>query len=989
MHTLLRRQLKQFFGSSEAVPSELRRFLFAVDAAYLGFDQDRVMLERSLELSSAELLQANADNRAIFQALPDRFFRLDHDGTIVDEKGGSVGSTWFTGPAIGRRMRDLLPPSAAEHFDAAVRQLRDAGGQPRFELTLDPDDTDAAVFETRLLPLPGSQLIAIVRNITARAKAERERERSLSLLKATLESTDDGILVVDRHGSFVDCNRRFVEMWRLPEHVVATRRDDGVIALVLDQLVDPDAFERKVRELYDDPGAISSDVLDFKDGRVFQRYSQPQVVAGQFVGRVWSFHDVTALRRAQEETAGQRSYFSQVLDQLPSVVYAKTSDGRFVLVNEAMATLFGKSASDLLGRTAADLAAGAPLLDRGDIDVLADASRHYSTEEPIADASGRLHWFQTNKRAIPAPGGEGQQVLAVLTDISERKHAEEALRQRTDHLLRKQTTLQDLALLNADNLDHAVAHIASGAARMLNVARVSLWLFDATESAIVCRHLHASGDAAFGAGSRLAAADYPRYFSALAEGRGMAVADAQHDPRTSEFTQGYLEPLGISSLLAVPIRREGRMVGVVCYEHTGQVRHWSLEDRDAATSVVDFLSIVFEADRRRHVEDQLRQSQKMEAIGLLAGGVAHDFNNLLGVITGYAEIVAESLPDAHQGREDCQKIITAANCAADLTRKLLAFSKRQILQVKLFDLNDILGEFSRMLNRIVGEDIEVHITRHADKLTVKADAGQLEQVLLNLCSNSRQAMQDGGSLTIETGRQELTAAQAQQRSHAAPGAYATLRVTDTGLGMDEATLARIFEPFFTTKAQGTGLGLATVYGIVQQHNGFIDVISTPGRGTTFTIHLPLQAPQPKPSEIDALAKKPRGGTETILIAEDERMLRDLIAESLGQLGYRITTVADGEEAVREFERRPDEIDLAILDTVMPRVSGADAYVQMRAVKPHLKAIFISWYAADGARLAELLETERLSFIQKPFSPRVVALKVREVLEAPPRATPHS
>ena len=982
MHTLLRRQIKQFFGGIEGVPNELRAFLFAVDAAYLGFDQDRLMLERSLELSSTELLQANADNRAIFQALPDRFFRLEQDGTIVDEKGGSRDGAWFGQPTMGRRIQELLPPPAAEQFHVAIRQVHDAGAHLRFEHTIGADDT--AIFETRLLPLPGTQLIAMVRNITARAKAERERERSLSLLKATLESTDDGILVVDCQGNIVDCNRRFVEMWCLPEGVVQTQRDTELIAHVLDQLRNPDAFLRKVRELYDDPGAISTDVLDFKDGRVFQRYSQPQVVGGQFVGRVWSFHDVTALRRAQEETAGQRSYFSQVLDQLPSVVYAKNGDGRFVLVNEAMATLFGAHADDLLGRTASDLAAGAPLLDRGDVEVLADASRHYSTEEPIADALGRLRWFQTNKRAIPAPDGIGRQVLAVSTDISERKRAEEALRERTDHLLRKQTTLHELALLNAESLDHALAHIAAGAARMMTVARLGVWLFDAAESGIVCRHLHAEGDPAFGAGSRLAAADYPRYFSALSEGRVMAVADAQHDLRTSEFTDGYLEPLGITSLLDVPIRREGRMIGVVCYEHVGRIRAWSLEDQDAATSVVDFVSIAFEADRRRHVEDQLRQSQKMEAIGLLAGGVAHDFNNLLGVITGYAEIVAEGLPDAHEGRDDCQKIITAANCAADLTRKLLAFSKRQILQVKLFDLNDILGEFSRMLNRIVGEDIEVSITQHSEKLTVKADAGQLEQVLLNLCSNSRQAMRDGGRLTIETGHLDLTVGQAQQRSHAAPGAYATLRVTDTGAGIDEATLARIFEPFFTTKAQGTGLGLATVYGIVQQHNGFIDVVSALGHGTTFTIHLPLQAPQAAIPNADPSAGKPRGGTETILIAEDERMLRDLLAESLGQLGYRITTVADGEEAVREFERRPHEIDLAILDTVMPRVSGADAYVRMRAVKPQLKAIFISGYAADGARLAELLETERLSFIQKPFSPKVVALKVREVLDAPPK-----
>lgn len=982
MHSLLRRQIKQFFGGDERVPADLRPLLHAIDATYLGFDQDRVMLERSLELSSAELLQANADNRAIFQALPDRFFRLDADGTIVDERRSSRDGAWLTESTVGRRLQELLPPAGADQFDAGMQRVRDGGAQFRFECSRTSDE--AAVFEARLLPLPGTQTIAIVRNVTAEAKAERERERSLSLLKATLESTDDGILVVDRLGSIVDYNRQFIEMWRLPELVQGGQVDERLIARVVDQLIDPNAFVQRVLELHDDPGAIISDVVEFKDGRVFQRYSQPQVVGGQFVGRVWSFYDVTALRRAQEETAKQREYFSEVLDRLPSVVFAKDSAGRLVLVNEAMAALFNATSDVLLGKTLTELAPGAAALDHGDVEVLAEPARHYTTEEPVSDGSGNVRWFQTNKRAIPAPGGTGLQVLAVSTDITERKRAEEALRGRTEHLIRKHATLHELALLNAESLDGAIAHIAASAARMMNVARVGLWFFDANETAIVCRHLHADGEPAFGTGTRLAAADYPRYFAALTEGRVVAVADARQDPRTSEFTDGYLVPLGVTSMLDVPIRRDGRMVGLVCYEHTGPVRGWTLEDEDAASSVADFISVAFEADKRRLLEDQLRQSQKMEAIGLLAGGVAHDFNNLLGVITGYAEIVSEGLPENDGSRDDCQKIITAANCAADLTRKLLAFSKRQILQVKLYDLNNILGEFSRMLNRIVGEDVEVRITRHGEPLTVKADAGQIEQVLLNLCSNSRQAMRDGGSLFIQTSRLDLTAAQAQQRSNAPPGPYAVLTVTDTGPGMDEATLARIFEPFFTTKAQGTGLGLATVYGIVQQHNGFIDVASAPGQGTTFTIHLPLQAAQPTVQDAGVTSHKPRGGTETILIAEDEPMLRSLMAESLGHLGYQVTTVPDGEAAVRAFEREPAAIDLVILDTVMPRMSGADAYTQMRAIRPDVKAIFISGYATDGARLTELLETERLSFIQKPFSPKVVAAKVREVLETPSR-----
>ncbi|MGE3704746.1 MAG: PAS domain-containing protein [Vicinamibacterales bacterium] len=976
MHTLLRRQIKRAFGAAGA-PDALKPLIGAVNEAYRAFDDDRLTLERSLELSSSELLKANTSMRAIFQALPDRFLRIDATGLVLEEQGGEADKTFPVPSAVGLKLQDIFPFSSSR-IDEAMARAAQTASVVRLDSASSTNSLEH-VFEIRFMPLPDRHLMAVIRNVTQQAAIECERERGLSLLRATLESTADGILVADNEGRILDFNKRFLEMWRIPPDVVSTRREDLALQLALGQLKDPDAFLRKVQELYHEPSAVSWDVLELTDGRVFERYSQPQTINGQNVGRVWSFHDVTEVRRSQERLNVQRTYFRQVLDLLPMMVFARDTAGRFVLVNKTMADLHGTSPDALLGRTNADLHEGAPPIDAADLDVLNGTQAQLTSEEAVADARGQVRWFQTVKRAIPSPDGAAQQVLAVATDITDRKRGEEDLRRRTEHLLQKQVTWHELALRDAGSLEDALSQITTAAARILSASRISVWLYEAGDTALVCKYVHSQDHETSQLGTRLEAAEYSSYFDALHEGRLIASGDALDDPRTRQFREQYLAPLGVTAMMDVPVRREGHVIGIVFFEHVGPPRTWTLEEKDTATSIVDFVSLALESDSRRQLEGQLRQSQKMEAIGLLAGGVAHDFNNLLGVITGYAELVTEELPEDHASRTDLQKIITAANCAADLTRKLLAFSKRQVLQVKLFDLNNIVSDFARMLGRIVGEDLEVVVQKSSTPLTVKADSGQMEQVLLNLCSNSRQAMPDGGRVTLESGWIELSPDEAAKRQGARPGAYATLRVSDTGIGMDERTLAHIFEPFFTTKPTGTGLGLATVYGIVQQHNGFIEVESELGLGTSITVYLPLQAAQAKAKEPDAVGRT-RGGNETILIAEDETMLRDLMSESLGQLGYTIRSVPDGEEAVRAFSAAPDDIALAILDTVMPKLNGPDAYVRMRALKPHLKAIFISGYAADPAKLAEVLETESLTFIQKPFSPRVVAQKVREVLD---------
>jgi PAS domain S-box-containing protein len=397
------------------------------------------------------------------------------------------------------------------------------------------------------------------------------------------------------------------------------------------------------------------------------------------------------------------------------------------------------------------------------------------------------------------------------------------------------------------------------------------------------------------------------------------------------------------------------------------------------------ISVIQDVTARKNIEEQLRQSQKMEAIGLLAGGVAHDFNNVLAVILGFTELAERKLPAEHAAREPLAEVAAAAKRGSDLTRKLLAFSRKQILQPRPLDLGAAVDEFSSMLERILGEDVDLVLDRATETLVVRADGVHLQQVLLNLCTNARQAMPEGGRLTLATRRTSFDEVAVRRSPWARVGAFAEIEVTDTGVGMDARTRARAFEPFFTTKATGTGLGLATVYGIVEQHGGFVHLESEAGRGTTLRVYLPLAqsvrpaAPTQPPPPHGELQSPPSGelrGTETILVAEDEPAIRSLVALTLADLGYRVIATSDGEEAVRAYEQHASEIALVVLDVVMPRMGAPEAYARMQAIRPDVRVLFSTGYAPEATQLAELIERTRVPIIEKPFSARALAEKVR-------------
>lgn len=402
--------------------------------------------------------------------------------------------------------------------------------------------------------------------------------------------------------------------------------------------------------------------------------------------------------------------------------------------------------------------------------------------------------------------------------------------------------------------------------------------------------------------------------------------------------------------------------------------------RDHRGAVTGFRGVIRDVTEHKKLEQQLLQSQKMEAVGLLAGGIAHDFNNILTAIIGYGNLLTRNLQNDDRLRGYANQVLESADRASRLTQSILAFSRKQVLKPEPVDLNAIIGRVEKLLARLIGEDIVLKAVLHGADMTVMADSIQIEQVLINLAANARDAMPNGGSLVIETSLEQLDEEHARVYGLHGQGNYAVVTVEDTGAGFDEETQARIFEPFFTTKeaGKGTGLGLSIVHGIISQHGGHIMVDSEPGAGTKFKIYLPLVQPRSgkaHPAAVDA----PRGGSEAILLAEDDGTVRGLVRGILEEAGYTIFEASNGQDAVRVYRENPDRIRLLVLDVVMPGKNGKETYEEIRRSTPDIKALFISGYAADIIHQKGILDTT-LDFIVKPLSGDDLLRKVREILD---------
>jgi PAS domain S-box-containing protein len=637
--------------------------------------------------------------------------------------------------------------------------------------------------------------------------------------------------------------------------------------------------------------------------------------------------DLSAPKRAEAVFQESEERFRRFFDQSPLGAAIVSPDFRFLRVNEAFCRITGYSVGEMLsldfpGIThPEDIAADVAQARR----LLAGEIEQYEMEKRYLRKDGAVVWVSLHVRGIRDEGGRFLYFLPLVEDITSRKRAEADLRR--------------LAAAVEQAGEAIVVTDAAGAIEYVN----------------------------------------PAFEQITGYGRDEAVG------RKPDFLNGDLHDRKLYGAMWEALSRgeawRGRFVnrrkdGTVYHEETT-----ISPMKDASGKIVNFVAVKHDVTHEVTLENQLRHSQKMEAVGQLAGGIAHDFNNILTAMMGYATIMQMKMaPDDPLGLH-VDQMLESVHRGAALTRSLLAFSRKQILRPRPVDLNEIVGRAGKLLARLIGEDVELLVDLSPGKLIVNADSGQIEQVLLNLATNARDAMTRGGVLTFATEVLELDDAFVRTHGYGKPGKYGAVAVSDTGMGMSGKILDKIFEPFFTTKevGKGTGLGLSIAYGIVKQHEGYIWASSELGEGATFRICLPAAeglTGATRPAETHGV---PAGGTETVLLVEDDAAVRRIEKTVLENFGYTVIEAFDGRDAVEKFAGSRDKVEILILDVIMPRMNGKEAYDEIRRMKPGVRAIFTSGYSADIIHDKGLI-AEKYDYLSKPLLPSELLKKVREVLD---------
>ncbi len=644
--------------------------------------------------------------------------------------------------------------------------------------------------------------------------------------------------------------------------------------------------------------------------------------------------DITERNFAKAALRQSEELFQRAFEDTNLAMVLTDIDNHFIRINRAFARMFGYAPDEMLGMTMAQITHPDDLQESYDRrqSLLAGKANFFQMEKRYIHRDGRILWGLTNVSLVRDSAARPAIYFGQVQDITERRRLQA---ERDDLLARLQLQIKrmPLAYLLFD-AKFCLTDWNPAATNIFGYRKEEVSGMGPPFEKLVPAHTRPHVNTVL---DRLRAGDMAAH---------SVNENLTKDGRTITC-QWFNTPL---------VTPDGRFDGLV--------------------------SLVQDVTEHKRMEAQLRQAQKMEAIGALAGGVAHDFNNLLTVINGYSEVVLDDLGLAAPARDMVREIHRAGDRASTLTRQLLAFSRKQVLSPQVVDLNALVREMAKMLRRLIGENIALTTALTFDLAQIRADPGQIEQVVMNPVVNARDAMPNGGKLTIETENAKLTDEYCRRHVDIRPGRYARLAVTDTGIGMDEATRTRIFEPFFTTKeaGKGTGLGLSTVHGIVRQSGGHVEVYSQLGRGTTFKIYLPaLAVEKSAPPPASVVLDVPRG-TETVMLAEDDDSIRMLARIALQSSGYSLLEAANGHNALKVAAAHSTQIHLLVTDVIMPGMSGRELADQLRQMHSGLRVLYVSGYA-DHAIARHGIVDEGVTFLQKPFTPTTLARKVREVLDA--------
>ncbi len=763
-------------------------------------------------------------------------------------------------------------------------------------------------------------------------EALREKEERIRLL---LDSTAEGIYGVDLQGQCTLANAACARLlaYSDPDQLLGRNMHTLIHHTRVNGTPYPEAECRIFQAFREGKGShVVDEVLWRADGTSFpaEYWSYPMRRDGQVVGSVVTFLDTTERKRAEALVHLQAS----ALNAAANAIVITDQQGTILWVNPAFTRMTGYELEEVRGQNPRVLKSGKhEQAYWEDLWRTILAGQVWQGETTNRRKDGILYVEEQTITPVLNEQGTATHFVAIKQDVTERKQAEQALRearQRLDHVVTSSPAVLYTLALEGENF------------------RVT-WVTDNIQEL-------------------LGVQPHDTYWRGWWQGR------VHPDDRARE-----------EALLQADLLTQGRAADEFRIRRQDGSYRWVRSEarllRDAAGDPVEVVGSLMDVTDRKQLENQYRQAQKMEAVGTLAGGVAHDFNNLLTVINGYSELLLNSLKPGDPMRNLLAEIHKAGERAGSLTRQLLAFSRQQVLELKVLDLNALVADTEKMLRRLIGEDVVLAAVLAPSLAAVRADPSQLQQILMNLAVNARDAMPQGGRLTIETRNISLDEAYGATHPEIRPGAYVMVAVSDTGIGMDAQTKARIFEPFFTTKepGKGTGLGLAVVHGIVKQSGGHIDVYSEVGTGTAFKIYLPaVKERLPSSKSFHGLQSMPRG-TETILLVEDEDAVRALARHVLGSCGYTVLEAVNGREAIRLAEQHPGQIDLLVSDVVMPHLGGRQLAERLAAAKPGLKVLFLSGYTDDAVVRHGVLVAE-FAFLQKPFTPTALAQKVREVLD---------